>query len=122
MQKTEEKCKSGITPLEVYLHRELGEGFSEKNQLAVGDSILEQINKLVKTVEQLKKDVSNLKERDDKSHYRKNKRICYIPKKPLFEEVLAALRKNGNEPLKETISKVFEAAAKTLGLRDQNDE
>lgn len=121
MQKTEERYKSGPISLEAYLQKEQDEEFSKNNQLVIGDLITKQIVELVHTVEQLKKEVASLKERGSKGYYRKNKRVCYIPKKPLYENVLSVLRKNDNEPLKETISKVFIVAAKALGLSDHNE-
>jgi hypothetical protein len=98
-----------------------------KNQLAVENSIAMQIkalsmqmNTLSATVKQLKDKVDGL-ETSDKGYHRKNRRVCYIPKKPLVEKVLDALRKNDTEPLKETILKVFAAAAKNLGLSDRDE-
>lgn len=121
MQKSkEEMCKSGFASLDTYIGGQQNDE-TLKNQSAVEDSVTTQINMLFKVVEQLKKDVDSFKKMSGKGHYRKNKRVCYIPKKPLFEKVLTALRKNKDEPLKETIPKVFAAAAKNLGLSDRNE-
>jgi len=47
---------------------------------------------------------------------RKNDRVYYIPKKPLYENVLRRLRQDG-EPLKVVMEKVFKLAAKSLGVQ-----
>jgi len=49
-------------------------------------------------------------------HYRKNVRVCYIPRKTLYDRVLEKLRESRDEPIKVTIKKVFIAAAKHLGV------
>ncbi len=51
------------------------------------------------------------------THYRKNERVYYIPRKPIFEKVLAELREHEDEPIKITMLKVFMEAAKALGVR-----
>jgi len=51
------------------------------------------------------------------THYRKNERVYYIPRKPIFEKVLAQLRDHDDEPIKITMLKVFREAAKALGVR-----
>ncbi|MEM3760879.1 MAG: hypothetical protein QXZ02_07220 [Candidatus Bathyarchaeia archaeon] len=52
--------------------------------------------------------------------YRKNRRVMYIPKTGIYEEVLKRLREHENEELKITIEKVFQKAAKQLGLLNEN--
>ncbi|MEM2969439.1 MAG: hypothetical protein QXR63_00710 [Candidatus Bathyarchaeia archaeon] len=52
--------------------------------------------------------------------YRKNRRVTYIRKTRINEEVLKRLREHENEELKITIEKVFRKAAQQLGLLNEN--
>lgn len=52
------------------------------------------------------------------TRYRKNRRVMYIPKTGIYEEVLKHLREHDNEELKITMEKVFYKAAQQLGLLD----
>ncbi|MEM3666964.1 MAG: hypothetical protein QW222_07795, partial [Candidatus Bathyarchaeia archaeon] len=52
--------------------------------------------------------------------YRKNRRVTYIRKTGINEEVLKRLREHENEELKITIEKVFRKAAQQLGLLNEN--
>jgi len=54
-------------------------------------------------------------------HYRKNMRVCYIPKKWLYDKVLEKLKERHDEPIRVTIEKVFIAAAKHLGVNIEHE-
>lgn len=72
-------------------------------------AVLYELKRLKKDVEELKKGKKTAAKR-----YRKNMRVCYIPKTPLVEKVLSALREKEDEPFKVTVLKVFVTAAKYL--------
>ncbi|MEM3641759.1 MAG: hypothetical protein QXH37_07565 [Candidatus Bathyarchaeia archaeon] len=54
--------------------------------------------------------------------YRKNKRVIYIPKQQLYDKVLDRLRQRADEPIRITIKKVFEVAAKFLGVTLEHEQ
>lgn len=82
----------------------------------------DRIKNLEKEILMLKEEFKRLKEKANERriktsvHYRKNKRVIYLPKKPIYEEVLRRLRRHEDEPLGITLKRVFEVAAKSLGI------
>jgi len=97
---------------------------TEENRL-----LAEEIKKIRKEIIQLREEIKYIRSAgkgEDKvvarACYRKNNRVVYIPKTPLFEKVLERLRQHIDEPLGVTVKRVFETAAKYLGIGVEHEQ
>lgn len=98
----------------------------------IGDNRLlaEEIKKIHKEIAQLREEVKYIRSAEKSKgsapfvgvYYRKNKRVVYIPKKPLYEKVLERLKRHVDEPVSVTLKRVFEAAAKHLGVDIEHEQ
>lgn len=92
----------------------------ENKQTEEENSLLAEVRRLQGEISRLREEVDGIKVKGASSktgvRYRKNKRVIYIPKKPLYDKVLDRLRQRTDEPMRVTIKKVFEVAAKLLGV------
>jgi len=76
--------------------------------------IMHTLQKIAEEIAQIKKGEAN---KNGAKKYRKNDRVVYIPKNQKVERVLAAFRKDPNEPLKVTILRLIDFTEKYLGRR-----
>lgn len=119
--KSGQKNEESPPPSTTKYNAEISDTANEETNSMLG-KLLSSIELMCKRLDLLEQSVQKIGHKNGTLaiKYRKNRRVMYIPKTGIYEEVLKHLREHENEELKITIEKVFQKAAKQLGLLNEN--